>query len=370
MTADDMELVREYARSNSEAAFATLVERHINLVYSVALRRAADTHLAQEITQAVFIILARKANALGAKTILPGWLCRTAHYVSANALTTRRRRQHYEQEALMQSLLNEPDCVQWNQIAPLLEDALARLNKKDYDAVVLRFFENRSFSEVGSALGIKEDTARMRIGRALEKLRKYYFKRGVDSTTAVIAGAISAHSIQAAPAGLAKSVSAVAMAKGTVASASTLSLIKGALKLMAWSKAKTAAVAGAILIFAAGTTAISLVQVRDYTRYHTIAKTLLNMHHEWSINGYKAKGMTIPRSLYKDNWSSYSAGILGAMVLYHYTNNGIEWDKWYQVWRPDTNTTTWTLFEVGYPVDTNLARLAWRHKLATVTGNP
>src|SRR5215469_12842106 len=115
MTADDMELVRQYAQSNSETAFAALVERHVNLVYSVALRRVEDTHLAEEVTQGVFVILARKANALGAKTILPGWLCRTARYVSSNALTTRRRRQHYEQEALMQSVLNEPDSGQWNQ---------------------------------------------------------------------------------------------------------------------------------------------------------------------------------------------------------------------------------------------------------------
>jgi uncharacterized protein (TIGR03435 family) len=262
MTADDMELVREYARSHSDKAFATLVERHINLVYSVALRRVTDTHLAQEITQAVFIILARKANSLGAKTILPGWLCRTAHYVASNALTTRRRRQHYEQEALMQSVLNEPDSAQWNQIAPLLEDALARLNKKDYDAVVLRFFENRSFGEVGTALGINEDTARMRIGRALEKLRKYYFKRGVDSTTAVIAGAISANSVQMAPAGLAKSVSAIAIAKGAAASTSTLTLIKGALKLMAWTKAKTAITAGLVVLLAAGTATITVKQIQ------------------------------------------------------------------------------------------------------------
>src|SRR5277367_6181924 len=104
---DDLKLLREFARDNSEAAFAVLVARHVNLVYSVALRSAGDAHLAGEITQAVFIILARKADSLGDKTILSGWLCRTARYASANALTIQRRRQHREQEAHMQSQLDQ-----------------------------------------------------------------------------------------------------------------------------------------------------------------------------------------------------------------------------------------------------------------------
>ena len=101
---DDMALVREYARTRSETAFAALVSRHLNLVYSVALREVRDPHLAEEVAQAAFIILARKAGALGPKTILSGWLCRTARYVSAEVLRSQRRRQKREQEAYMQSL--------------------------------------------------------------------------------------------------------------------------------------------------------------------------------------------------------------------------------------------------------------------------
>ncbi len=108
MLNDDLTLLREYSRNHSEPAFAALVSRHVNLVYSVALRQVREPILAEEITQAVFIILARKADALGDQTILPGWLCRTARYVSARALRTQCRRRQREQEAHMQSLVNEP----------------------------------------------------------------------------------------------------------------------------------------------------------------------------------------------------------------------------------------------------------------------
>jgi len=109
MNSDDLTLLRAYAWQNSEEAFATLVSRHVNLVYSVALRQVRNPHLAEDITQAVFIILARKSASLGPKTILPGWLCRTARYASAHALTMQRRRQHREQEAHMQSISNQSE---------------------------------------------------------------------------------------------------------------------------------------------------------------------------------------------------------------------------------------------------------------------
>ena len=176
---DDIELLAQYARDNSEAAFATLVTRHVNLVYSTALRNAGNPHAAEEITQAVFIILARKARSLSPQTILSGWLYQTARLTAANFLRAEIRRQHREQEAYMQSLLNEPEPNVWPQIAPLLDAAMAGLGEKDRNAVVLRFFENKSLGEVGRALGASEDAAKMRVNRALDKLRKFFSKRGV-----------------------------------------------------------------------------------------------------------------------------------------------------------------------------------------------
>ena len=244
MTNDDMRLVREYAARQSESAFAALVSRHTNLVYSAALRQTRDPQLAEEVTQVVFIILARKAASLGAKTILTGWLYRTACYVSGSALKRELRRQHREQEAYMQSELDAQAGSTWKQLSPLLDEAMLRLGQTDRDALVLRFFEGRSLNEVGHALGASEEAAKKRVNRALEKLRNIFAKRGVSSTTAIIAGTISAHSVQAAPVALAKAATAAAITKGAAASTSTLTLIKGALKIMAWTKAKTAIVVG------------------------------------------------------------------------------------------------------------------------------
>jgi len=199
MMNDDMALVRDYAASQSEPAFATLVVRHIALVHSVASRQVGDPHLAQDVTQAVFIILAHKAGSLGPDTILSAWLYRTACYVAAETRRTRRRREQREQEAYMQSTLNDPQAGAWEQLSPLLDEAMSGLSEPDRAALVLRFFENKTASEIAAALKVNEDAAQKRVTRALDKLRIVFRKHGVISTTAMIAGAISANSVQAAP---------------------------------------------------------------------------------------------------------------------------------------------------------------------------
>jgi uncharacterized protein (TIGR03435 family) len=143
---------------------------------------------------------------------------------------------------------------------------MAKLGGKDRDAVLLRYFENKTFAQVGAAMGTNEDAARKRIARAVEKLRGHFSKRGVTLTAAVLAGAVSANSVLAAPVALAKTVTAVAIAKGAAAGGSTLTIIKGALKIMAWTKAKTAIVAGAVVLLATGTT-ITVHEIRWYQTY-------------------------------------------------------------------------------------------------------
>jgi RNA polymerase sigma factor (sigma-70 family) len=257
MVTDDMLLVREYAANQSEQAFAAIVARHLNLVYSVALRQIRDSHLAEEVTQAVFIILARKAKTLGAKTILSAWLCRTARYAAANIITIQRRRQLREQEAHMQSLGEEQESQAWLQIEPLLDSALGHLGEKDHSAIVLRFLEGRNFSDVAAAMGTTEDAAKKRVKRAVEKLRSFFAKHGLTLSAAAIVGAVSANSVQAAPIGLATSVTVAAVHVSPVAG-STLTLVKTTLKIMAWTKLKSAAVIGAAALFVAATATVGI----------------------------------------------------------------------------------------------------------------
>ncbi|MDE3066189.1 MAG: sigma-70 family RNA polymerase sigma factor [Verrucomicrobiota bacterium] len=264
---DDIGLLGEYARRQSEDAFAALVERHVVLVYSVALRSAGNPQTAEEITQAVFIILARKARSLPRRTVLSGWLYQTARLTAANFLRAEIRRQKREQEAYMQSRVNEPEPEVWPQIVPLLDAAMERLGKKDRDAIVLRYFENKNLREVGAALGASEGAARMRVARALERLRKFFTRRGMTHSADAIAGAVLAHSVHAAPIGLAKTITAVALAKGAAAGGSTLTLVKGALKLMEWTKAKTAVVAGIGVLAVAGITTIIVKDIDAHRVY-------------------------------------------------------------------------------------------------------
>src|SRR5436190_18166046 len=184
--ATDIELLRRYTEENSEEAFATLVRRHVNLVYSTARRQVQDATMAEEVTQATFIVLARKARSLNGKTILSAWLYRTARFAAADARKVQMRRMKYEQEV---ACMEPPQAdTTWQEIEPLLDDAMNSLGERDRAALLLRFFENKSLREVGSALGVSDDTAQKRINRALERLRKTFVRDGVTlSVTALTA---------------------------------------------------------------------------------------------------------------------------------------------------------------------------------------
>jgi RNA polymerase sigma factor (sigma-70 family) len=266
---DDNELLRKYVDKQSEVAFAALVARHLNLVYSAALRQARNPHLAEEISQATFIIFARKARDLRPGVVLAGWLIRTVRFVAAAELRTAARRQRREAESLRQSMiqLESTESTDWSQIAPFLDEAIAQLGRTDRDAITLRFLQQKPLRDVGLALGVDADAAQKRVSRALEKLRHFFLKRGVAFTAVALAAALSANSSQAAPAGLAAAITSVSAAKSGAVGSSTMSLIHTTLKLMAWSKFKSVAVASAAFLFTAGTATLIVNQVHAHSAY-------------------------------------------------------------------------------------------------------
>ena len=180
---DDLELLRNYAAQGSDDAFRSVLERHVGLVYWAALRQVRDPHLAQEVTQAVFVVLARKAGSLRTGTVLVGWLFRTTRFVAARALRDEQLRQRREQEAAQMEPCSTAADASWDEIAPALDEALAHLGETDRHAVLLRFFEEKEFKEVGHVLGNSEEGARKRVSRALEKLRGFLVRRGIALST-------------------------------------------------------------------------------------------------------------------------------------------------------------------------------------------
>ena len=240
---EDSHLLRSYVLEGSEAAFTELVNRHANLVYSVALRKVGDPSLAQDLTQEVFCDLARKARWISSRVVLAGWLHRATWYAAGQALRSKRRRQIREQEAVEVSLVNPSSSPEWIAIKPELDDALNELARGDREALLLRFFEQRSLAEIGSVVGISEDAARKRVDRAVDRLRHLLGGRGIQTTTAALAAVLLVNAVEAAPAELAVSLAGASLA--TVGTKTTLTFI-------AMSKLKLT-LAGALIVVGAAT---------------------------------------------------------------------------------------------------------------------
>jgi uncharacterized protein (TIGR03435 family) len=234
------------------------------MVYHTALRQLGNPHAAEEVAQAVFIILAQKAATIRRQTTLYDWLFRATRFAVLNQRRQEKNRARREQEAYaMQSASNSDDLNPvWEQITPHLDDALDKLPVMDRELVMIRYFGNKSHKEAAQTLGVSEDVVRKRLSRAMEKLRVIFVRRGVAVSSLALVTAFTAHGVQAAPLGLASSLAGVAVAKGATASGSTLTLIKGALKIMAWTKAKTAIVSGVVVLLAAGTTTVTVKEIQ------------------------------------------------------------------------------------------------------------
>ncbi len=208
----DQQLLREYSDARAEAAFVELVRRHVDLVFSAALRMVRDAHLAEDVTQGVFIALAQNARQLAGRPVLAGWLHRTAQNLAAKVVRTDSRRRAREQEAAAMNELHatEPAAI-WEDIAPELDAALGRLSDADRDAILLRYFEGKSARAMAGIFGVSEDAAQKRVNRAVERLRACFAGRGAAISASGLAAILTAHAVQSAPAGLAAGIATAAV---------------------------------------------------------------------------------------------------------------------------------------------------------------
>jgi RNA polymerase sigma factor (sigma-70 family) len=231
---DDMVLLRRYADTGSHPAFEEIVSRHIDWVYAMALRQVRDRHLAEDVTQAVFIILARKAGSLNDDTILRGWLFKTARFAASDAMKKRSRfRRHQERFAGMYQMdLTAEQEEAWEKLSPVLDDAIATLSEADRHAIQLRFYEGKSLAQVGEILGISEEAAKKRVARSVDKLRNYFSREGVKVSTGVLLTALAVPAAQAAPLSLFHATVAAGTTSAAGGSALAGVVAQGALRAM------------------------------------------------------------------------------------------------------------------------------------------
>lgn len=235
----DGQLLREFVERDSQAAFGQIVSRHLNLVYSVCRREVGEATLAEDATQAVFLLLARKAPALRREPSLAGWLFQVARLVSKDTLKQDGRRRRREQESARDMTHKDAGNALWDEIEPALDGGLAALGRTEREAVLLRVFEGHSLAETGAMLGISEEAARKRVSRALDKLRHHLRGAGIVLPAVALSALLSEKAVQAAPPTCAASVALIT--SSAAPSAGVAQLTEGALKAMRMAKLKTAA---------------------------------------------------------------------------------------------------------------------------------
>lgn len=239
----DMDLLAAYGERGSEDAFRELVDRHVDFVYSAALRQLGDPHAAREATQAAFLALAGKAGSLPTGTLIGGWLHRAVHFAARNLRRAEARRRHWEEAAAAMQTPDQDDGMEGfrEQIQPQVDQAMAGLEDSDRDALVLRYLEQKTVREVAEELGTSEEAAKKRVQRALERLRALLVRQGVPVSVTVLAAGLLRMPVSAAPPGLAEAVIGSLAGLGAVPAAG----VAGAMEAAGTAAATTSAPAGA-----------------------------------------------------------------------------------------------------------------------------
>ncbi|HLK55967.1 MAG TPA: sigma-70 family RNA polymerase sigma factor [Chthonomonadaceae bacterium] len=282
--AQDGQLLRRYVEKGDTAAFDRLMQRHWNLVYRTCLRELQDPELAQDATQTVFLLLMRKAASLRRADALVAWLFQAARLTSRDACKQEMRRRQREERAAEETRRRQMEQDEqerkslWNQTQPLLNQALSTLPANDRKALLLRFFEGLSFQETGTALGLTEDAVRMRIRRALEKLRRRLAKAGILLTAATLTALLTEHEATATVA-----LSAARDVISLLHSPGHLSTIERVGRTMNWLKWKSAVLFTLGVVVLLGTVGLLRTEAALQTASERAAKTLAHAQEQAAL---------------------------------------------------------------------------------------
>lgn len=300
MKMEDWQQLREYLENGSEAAFAALVNRHLGLVYSVALRKLGNPEDAQEVAQSVFYDLARKARKLRSDTVIVGWLHRAAWLASLHYWRTEHRRRQREQQAALMNTSDPAPENSWQQVAAHLDEALTQMDEQERLGILLRFFQGKSFRQVGDTLGVNEDAARMRINRALEKLHALLIQKGVSCSLSVLGALLADQAVQAVPLEISQSVLNALRQAAQAAPAPMASLTLAS--LLAKAKLKTALVFGLALLVAidVGLLVLNRIQERPAQATSPLPMSVLRASAKQTGPGLRRVVKPQERSLYLD----------------------------------------------------------------------
>lgn len=276
----DNQLLRRYVDEHSEAAFADLVLRHLDLVYSAALRQVGgDVHRAHDVAQTVFTVLARKASSVARHPVLIGWLYTTTQHAAAKVRRSEARRHTRELAAHLMHEQTSPAApdVDWERLRPVLDEAMRELNDRDREAVLLRFFAQRPFAEIGTALNLSEDAARMRVERALEKLQVLLSRRGITSTAGALTAVLANQAVATAPVGLSASIAGTAL---TSAAAGEIGAVAALIAFMSATKTTVtlgvaAALAVATAVYQSSEARTTVAALANASRDHAAARDRL-----------------------------------------------------------------------------------------------